>query len=60
MGRIPGWYKGRMRNCSICDAWYGEREGKFREQRGMKWVCPECYDSLTDQEREESVSRRIR
>lgn len=60
MGRTPAWYKGRMRDCDICGFWYGEREGKFRERRGFKYVCPKCYDTVTDEERDKQIQRRIR
>lgn len=60
MGNQPPWYKGQMFNCDICGFWYGDREGKFREQRGLKHVCPKCYDSLTDEQRQEQLSNNLR
>ena len=46
MGRLPGWAKGRMRNCVICDWWFPERDYRMRKREG-KWVCKWCDDSLT-------------
>jgi len=60
MSKLPGWYKGQMRNCQICGWWYGEDEGKFRSQRGLDYICPDCYESLTDQERQENIQRMMR
>jgi len=59
MGTLPSWYKGRKINCDICGDWHGEREGKIRKQRGLN-VCPKCFDSLTDREREDAIQRRTR
>ena len=60
MGRLPAWYKGKMHNCDICGFWYGEREGKFREQRGLKYVCPKCYDQLTEEQRKKNIDNILR
>ncbi len=56
MGRIPGWSKGQMRNCAVCDDWYGERDYRMKRQEG-KWVCKWCYEKLTDKERLEALNK---
>lgn len=60
MGRYPSWGVGQMRNCDICGDWHGEREGKFRTQRGLEYVCPKCFDQITEEERQQDIQRRIR
>jgi rubredoxin len=59
MGRIPAWHKGKLIECDVCGFWYGTREGKLRKQRNL-WVCPQCFDKLTDQEREANIQSRLR
>lgn len=57
MGRRPAWYKGPKIRCDVC-GWYEYRDsGKIRKQRGLN-VCPDCWDSLTDEQREEMIQRR--
>ena len=59
MGKIPPSHVGRLRRCDICGFWYGEREGKLFKQRGL-YVDKQCFDSLTNEQRENQVRRRIR
>jgi hypothetical protein len=36
--------KGQMRNCSICDFWFAERDYRIRKVRN-KWLCKWCEES---------------
>ncbi len=57
-GKLPRWYKGRLRLESRSGFWYGEREGKLFMQEG-KLVDKANLDTLTDIQREEQVKRII-
>ena len=57
MGKKPSWYKGQMRECSICGFWYPERDFRISKD-GSNWVCKKDQDSLSDIERESSINRR--
>ena len=54
---FPAWYKGKLIRCDISGFWSGEREGKLFKQRGIM-VDKANFDTLTDQQRAESVKRR--
>lgn len=53
MPSVPSWAKGRMRNCVVCDFWFGERDNRIRLIRG-KWYCRWCEDTVTDHDRQPS------
>lgn len=57
MGKIPSWYKGKLKRCDVCGFWYGEREGKLFKQRGL-WVDRACLDKLIEEERSDSIKIR--
>lgn len=57
MGRVPGWYKSKQVECTICGFWYGERDSRIRVHRG-KIVCKWCDDVKTTLEMEQE--RNIR
>ena len=58
MGRLPKWYKGRLRNEVHGDFWYGEREGKLFVREG-KLVDRANFDTVTDKERADAIQRRM-
>lgn len=56
---LPAWYKGRLIYDDIDGTWWGEESGKIFKQRGLN-VSKKNYDSLTDLERQQQISRRSR
>lgn len=57
MGNFPSWWTrrgGGKKCCAICGAEYYINEGKLFKQRGL-WVDKECYDTLTDEERQNQI-----
>jgi len=51
---FPERKKGGKRMCDRCGAEYYINENKLFKQEGL-WLDRECYDSLTDKEREERI-----
>ena len=59
MGSFPGWHRhkgGGKRCCDVCGAEYFINEGKLFKQRGL-WVDKDCYDTLTDQDRQKRIKQ---
>ena len=54
MGRRPPWHKGKLIFCDVCGFWYGAYTGKIRKQDNFN-KCPDCYDTLTDQQRQDQI-----
>lgn len=58
MGRLPSFAKGELRACAKCGFWFPERDPRILKQEG-RWVCKWCYDSVTDKQRTEQLSRAL-
>lgn len=56
---FPAWYKGKLIRDDIDGFWFGEREGKLFKQRGLN-VSKKNFDSITDEQRQDQISRRVR
>jgi ribosomal protein L37AE/L43A len=59
MGQLPVWSRGQKRRCDVCGFEYYERDGNLRKQNGI-WKCRQDFDSLTEEQRQDSINRRIR
>lgn len=58
-GSLPAWYVGRLILDDVDGSWEGERSGKLFKQRGLN-ITKKNFDSLTDEERQNEIQRRIR
>jgi hypothetical protein len=59
MGKMPSFWKGRMRTCAICGFFYGELSGKIIKDSDGKWKCIRtCIDTLDEKTRAEQIVRR--
>jgi len=56
---FPNWYKGRLVRDDIGGFWWGEREGKIFQQRGLN-VSKKNFDFITEEQRQDMIKRRKR
>ena len=57
MGKLPRWFRGRKLRCDISGEEHYELDGTMYKQRGLN-VTKRFYDSLTEEERQQSIKRR--
>lgn len=54
---LPRWYNGKKRNDDITGEESYERD--MTKQRGL-WIRPENIDSVTEEQRQKAIKRRMR